>query len=114
MSIESNHISFKGEDVTFRMSVVDSAGAAQNVTGWTFAAQWRRTADSGTATLSYTSGTGIAINSATAGVVDVTIPDTDTDGIESGEFSYAVERSNAGSEAVLAHGRWTFLKDVVR
>lgn len=104
---ESQHW-FIGEDRTFVYAVTDSAGAAQNMTGWSLTWELldRR---GGTVVLTKsTSGSGITLGNG-AGTNDyatVTIADTDTEALTGGPGTYhtVLRRTDAGSEVVLAFG----------
>lgn len=98
----------KGEDKSLQFTVVDSAGAAQTMTGWALEWVLRRSAASSTATLTKTTGAGEIAISNGAGTNDratVTITDDDTLNLVAGTYEYALRRADAGNEQVLAFGK---------
>lgn len=121
MSIEVNITAddhwIAGEDKSFRFFCVDSAGAAQDMTGW--ALEWvvRRSANSPTATFTKTTGaTTIAISNGigTSDLATVTVTDDDTVSLVTGQYVHALRRTDAGSEVVLAFGTAELLKAATR
>lgn len=120
MAIEQNVTAddhwFAGEDKQFQFNVVDSAGNTQVMTGWTLEWVLRRTAASATATLTKTTSNGIAISNG-AGTNDratVTLTDDDTVNLVTGQYEYALRRTDAGTEQVLAYGTAQLLKPATR
>lgn len=94
---------FLGEDKTLQFTVVDSVGAAQNITGW--ALEWvLRRGEGLTALLTKTTGAGITLTTPASGICTVTIADTDTDDFEPGGYWHTLRRTDAGTETVLAFG----------
>ena len=121
MSLEQNITAddhyFAGEDKTLVFDIVDVNGAAQTMTGW--ALEWvvRRSASSTTATLTKTTGAGTVALSNGSGTDDratVTITDDDTLNLVTGTYVYALRRTDAGSEQVLAFGTLELLKPATR
>jgi len=112
---------FTGTDKVLQFTVVDSAGAAQAITGWALlfvmvpwpvtgalASGWK---------LSKTTGAGITITNGAGGICQVAIADTDTDAIKGNEqpiFYYELRRTDAGNEDVLAYGKVTLRQSAVR
>jgi hypothetical protein len=107
---------FKGADKVFRYQIVDSAGAAQDVTSWTFEWVLRRTPAGATAHISKTLGSGIAlVGAAGLGVIDVTILDTDTDALTAAEdYFFTLWRTNDNAEVELAYGEAVLRQPAVR
>ncbi len=99
---------FKGEDKVFQFTIQDSAGAAVDITGWTLS--WAIATARGTAPALTVAG---AITDAANGVCTVTIADTDTDGLTAQTYEYDLKRTDAGSEAILAHGRAVLQEPVI-
>ena len=98
---------FAGEDKTFVFDIVDANGAAQVMTGWAIEWVLRRSAASSTATLTKnTSGGTVALSngSGTNDRATVTVTDDDTLNLVTGTYEYAMRRTDAGSEQVLAYG----------
>ena len=111
MAIEFAEEAFLGNDLVLRFTVEDADGAAVNITGWTFAFALARSY-SVAAAISKSSGAGIAINDGAAGIVDVTVQDTDTDDLDVGAYVADLKRADAGQEATLAYGRLKLLPSV--
>lgn len=94
---------FIGEDKVFEYPVADAAGVAVPITGW--ALEWAlRYRPGDGAILTKTTGSGITITDGVGGVCQVAVADTDTDGLQAGRYWYALSRTDAGNEAVLAFG----------
>lgn len=108
---------FLGEDKQLVFDVVDSAGAAQTMTGWALEWVLRRTAASTTAVLTKnTSGGTVAISngSGTDDRATVTITDDDTVDLVAGDYEYALRRTDSGNEQILAYGTLTLQKAATR
>lgn len=96
---------FVGEDKSLVFTVVDTAGVAVNITGWTLS--WtlkRRATDAAALITKTTGGGGIALTTPVSGICTVTIEDTDTDPLGPLSGVHELKRTNAGSEAVLSYG----------
>ena len=99
---------FKGADQQFRFTIVDSSGNAQTMTGW--ALEWvlrRLSPSSSTAVLTKNTSGGTIVISSGSGTDDratVTVTDDDTLNIPAGTYHYAIRRTDAGNEQVLAFG----------
>lgn len=113
---------FTGADKVLQYTVVDSAGVAVNITGWSLRwvmvrKQAASAAASGHLVSKETGGAGIAITNGASGICQVTITDADTDGMEGGEtplYQYELRRTDPGSEDVLAYGNVTLRQGLVR
>ena len=99
---------FKGEAKSLVFTIVDSTGAAVNITGWTI--QFRM-ADvlEGTADLTKTA----SLTTPASGICTVAIAAGDTSGLSADDWYYTLDRTNSGSEAVLAYGTITLLDKYV-
>jgi len=77
-----------GEDKSLRFLVVDSAGAAQDMTGWALEFIVRPDPDSTTTTISKTTASGIVIDNGngTSDQATVTIADDDTVSLRPGIY----------------------------
>lgn len=109
MSVESNiqlsDFWFRGEDKTIEFTVFQADGTtAQDITGWALQFELCDLADPPVSQFIKTTVSGIVITDAANGVLEVTILDTDTDPLAPGKFQYELRRTDAGLEAVLAHG----------
>jgi len=104
-----------GEDRTFEIRVLDSAGAVQVMTGWALQFVIAKVA-SQTALISLTVGSGITIENG-AGTDDqatCVLTDDNTNTLtDEGEYDYALKRTDAGSEAYLQYGRMLWLKGAI-
>lgn len=121
MSIEQNITAddhyMAGEDKSLRYFVVDSAGATKDMTGWALEWVLRRSAASSTATLTKTTGAATIVidnGNGTGDMATVTITDDDTLNLVTGTYVYALRRTDAGSEQVLAFGTLELLKPASR
>jgi hypothetical protein len=100
---------FTGEDKTLRFTIYTDAdhSATEDITGW--ALSWlvkrRKRQTDADAVITKTTGSGITITSAAAGVLDVALSDTDIANI-AGDALYwhELKRTDAGSETVLSQG----------
>lgn len=95
---------FKGTDKIIQWDIVDSAGAAQVMTGWAVSMLVFRPDGVGGAVL--TIAAVISNGDGTDDRATVTIADTDTDAMVADDYVYSLERTDAGSEDVLAFGTW--------
>ena len=95
---------FIGEDRIFSFTVLNAAGAAQNISGWALEWTLRAGPTSPATLLTKTTVSGIAITDAVNGVCQVTITDTDTLALETGQHYHTLKRTDDGSEAVLSFG----------
>lgn len=111
---------FRGEDKKLQFTLYTSAAQTAIVDASGFALSWKLAIAPGAAALvTKTSGSGISVSGAfnadpdlNTQVVEVTIDDTDTDGLSSLAFWHELKRTDAGLEAVLVHGRVTLLAPV--
>lgn len=94
-----------GSKRTHRIDVVDSAGSAQNMGGWSLAYVWRDS--NGYPVLSKaTGGSGVTIGNGT-GTNDratVSIDRTDTSGLRGTKYDWALWRTDGTDDDVLAEG----------
>ena len=95
---------FKGTDKQVQWDVLDSAGAAQTMTGWAVSMLVFNPEGVGSAVL--TIAAVISNGSGTDDRATVTIADTDTDDMVAGDYVYSLERTDGGSEEVIAYGTW--------
>lgn len=106
-----NFTTTQGDDVAETFTFKDDDGAAINLTGYTFAAQMRRT-PSDTAVLATFSFT---ITSAAGGTVDMTLSKTVTAGLQPGVYPYDVQWTDAaGKVRTVLAGKVTVLAEVTR
>ena len=121
MSVEqnikaSNNV-FVGEDKSLQFGVVNSVDSPQTMTGWALEFVVRSTAGATTALLTKTIAGGAIVLSNGDGTDDratVTITDDDTLALGAGEFVYALRRTDAGSEQVLAYGTFVIRQAATR
>ena len=106
MTVETRITIYLGQDQNLAITVTDSAGAAQAQTGWATEFVLRRDLY-GAADLTLTSAGGAIAYSNGEGTDDVgtvSIADTDTLNLPSGEYHWSYRRTDAGSEVPMAHG----------
>lgn len=96
----------RGEDVTIEVTVT-----GVNVTGWALSFAIALTYRD-TAIITKTVGSGITITDGDNGVFEITLADTDTDGLPTGTRVWDVKRTDAGEEAVLTRGELELLPNV--
>ena len=102
MAVISNIFIDAGADFTTTVTVTDSTGSALNLTGYTAAAQIRKTYESTSATVSFT----ITFNSdRTTGKFDMSLTSTQTGGIPHGRYVYdALITSGSGTKTRVVEG----------
>ena len=103
MSTQSNIAAsdgfFIGEDKSLVFTIFNSAGSAQDITGWTIS--WKLSATlSGNATLTKSA----TLTTPASGICTVSVAAGDTSGLTPGTYYYVLRRTNAGSAAELAYG----------
>lgn len=96
----------RGEDITIEDTVT-----GVNIEGWALSFAIARSYRD-TAIITKTVGSGITITDPANGVFEITIDDTDTDGLPTGKCVWDVKRTDAGQEAVLTRGKLTLLPNV--
>jgi len=108
MAVETNvaHGSlFVGADSTWRVTVTDSAGAAQTMTGWALEFVLRKHQSDGKGQKVFSTTTATLSNGTdTDDVASFPIADTDTDNLAPGTYDWSVWRVDSGNETVLAYG----------
>ena len=96
MATISNIYIDAGADYTTTVTVTDSSGAALDLTGYTAAAQIRKTYESSTATVAFT----VAFASdRTTGQIDISLTGAQTAAIDSGRYVYDVHTITATSDS---------------
>lgn len=110
---------FIGEDKTIPFEIYSSDEATmQDVAGWALEWRLRKMIDSDAVLLTRTtggstitiSGTYNAVPATNTQRINVLIEDTDTDNLQPGNYQYALKRTTAGSETILAYGTVTLKK----
>lgn len=92
------------EDVTLPFTIYKSNNATlEDITGWTLSFIVKDV-PGGSAVLTKTTSSGIALTTPASGLATVTVADTDTVSITPGKYQYELKRTNAGFEKVLAKG----------
>lgn len=100
MPAQCNMVWYRGEAYTITLTVLDSDGDAENVTGWTFALNVRETYDSENALLTLTPTVLVAAS----GTATVSVTASQTLALDAGELVFDVFRTNSGSETCLTRG----------
>jgi len=99
-----------GDTETITLNLQDANGTAINVTGRTYAAQIRSTADSTTVLASFT----CAISNAAGGVVTATLPAATTAALTPGVAVFDLQETNGATVTTLLAGPVTITQDVTR
>jgi hypothetical protein len=92
MAVISNLYIDQGTDFSAVIDVVDANGDAVDLTGYTVAAQIRKTYGSSSATASFTA----TVSNAASGKITLTLTDTVTAAIDSGRYVYDVNVTSSG------------------
>ena len=95
MAIIANLYIDQGTDYSITVDCTDSAGEVLDLTGYTAAAQMRKTYSS--STISATFATSI---NASAGQVTLTLTDTQTSGLESGRYVYDLNITKTSDSSI--------------
>ena len=93
MAIIANIFIDQGTDFSITVDVTDTSGGALNMSGYSAAAQIRKTY--GSSTVSATFGTSI---SEATGQVTLTLSDTQTTALESGRYVYDLNVTSSGGQ----------------
>jgi len=107
---------YVGEDKALRFTVLDDAGDAVNISGWSLSWRFkRRMSDAdANALLTKTTADGIALTTPVSGICTVSIADTDTEALGPVSGVHELKRTDAGAEAILAYGAAELLRAVHR
>ncbi len=110
MAIIANLFVDQGSDFSVNVDCTDAVGAVMDLTGYTAAAQIRKTYGSSSATSTFT----CSHNSA-GGAVTMALTDTQTTAIESGRYVYDLNiTSGAGVVSRVVEGQLTVTPGVTR
>jgi hypothetical protein len=104
VSIAQNLSCLAGEAVV--ITVTMDTPPVGGISGWALAFYLKQKYPDAVALVTKTSGAGIAVTDATAGVFTITLATADTDQTP-GPYYYDVWRTDAGQETALAHGRFS-------
>jgi hypothetical protein len=104
MSIAQNLSCLASEAVV--ITVTMDTPPAGGISGWALAFYLKQKYADLAALVTKTSGTGIAVVDATAGVFTITLAAADTDQTP-GNYVYDIWRTDAGQETALVHGRFS-------
>lgn len=107
MSVESDiprtSYWFRTETKVLEFTIYQADGVTpENITGYSITFEFCQ--NDYTTVYSKTVGSGIVLTDAVNGVLQVTVDPADTSALTPGVYRYALKRTDAGSEAVLAHG----------
>ena len=102
MAVISNIFIDAGADFTTTVTVTDSTGSALNLTGYTHAAQIRKSYDSTSATVAFTTAT----TDATGGKFTLTLTNTQTAAIPHGRYVYdaVITQTSGGTKTRVVEG----------
>lgn len=102
------------QGATFDRTFTVNVGATPlDLTGYTAAMQVRESADSATALLSLTNGTGITLGG-TAGTISVVVASTASAAIAAGSYSYDLELNSGSTVTRLLAGAFNVTGNVTR
>jgi hypothetical protein len=104
VSVAQNLSCLAGEAVV--ITVTMDTPPAGGISGWALAFYLKKAYADLAALVTRTSGAGIAVVDATAGVFTITLATADTDQTP-GNYVYDVWRTDSGQETALAHGRFS-------
>lgn len=99
-----------GDTETVTLYLQDAAGTAINITGRTYAAQIRETADASSVLASFT----CAISNAAGGIVTATLPAATTAALTPGAAVFDLQETNSSVVTTLLAGPVTIVQDVTR
>jgi len=99
-----------GDTETVTLYLQDAAGAAINITGRTYAAQIRETADASSVLASFT----CAISNAAGGIMTATLPAATTAALTPGSGVWDLQETNSSVVTTLLAGPVTIVQDVTR
>ena len=102
MAVISNIFIDAGADFSTTVTVTDSSGSALDLTGYTHAAQIRKTYESASSTVSFTTTT----TDATGGKFTLTLTNTQTAGIPHGRYVYdaVITQTSGGTKTRVVEG----------
>lgn len=117
MAIRQDIEGYTGSDVQLNFTIyvpgttqadIDANTAQkQNITGYTFAFQFRLGEDANTALFEKTIGSGINVTNAAQGALTVTVSRADTQTLAGGDYFYELARTNNGNYTVETAGTFT-------
>lgn len=108
MSIAGHITMFRSDDVTLRFNAVLPTG----ITGWTVYFQVRDNLGGTLRISKSTGGNGVTLADTGKGIIEVTLAEADTTSLSVGNYVWDLKRTDAGSNAVLAHGTLTLRQEV--
>ena len=102
MAVISNIFIDAGADFSTTVTVTDSSGSALDLTGYTHAAQIRKTYESASATVSFTTTT----TDATGGKFTLTLTNTQTSAVPHGRYVYdaVITQTSGGTKTRVVEG----------
>lgn len=99
-----------GDTETITLNLQDGNGAAINITGRTYAAQIRSTADSTSVLASFT----CVVSNGAGGVMTATLPASTTAALSTGVGVWDLQETNGSVVTTLLAGPVTIVQDVTR
>tara|TARA_B100000073_G_C23485447_1_gene473360 strand:+ start:124 stop:453 length:330 start_codon:yes stop_codon:yes gene_type:complete len=109
MAVYANITVDQGASFSANVDVTDSDGDAVNLTGYTVAAQMRKTYSSTTAT-----DFSCSVVNATAGTIQISLSATQTNALKAGRYVYDVEINNSGTITRVIEGQVEVTPGVTR
>ena len=112
MAVISNIFIDAGTDFTTTVTVTDSTGSAVNLSGYSHAAQIRKSYDSSSATASFTTTT----SDASAGQFTLALSNSQTAAIPHGRYVYdaVITQTSGGTKTRVVEGQVTVNPSVTR
>jgi len=108
MAIKTKISFFRGEDIILTVTVTD-----ENIAGWSLSFSVAKGYGQTAAFTKTTAALGGIVRTDEAnGEFEVTITDTDTDSLATGNYVWDVKRTDAGQEVVLAYGQLSLKPNV--
>ncbi len=98
---------YQDTDWTLQLTIVDSAKAAKDISGWAITAEVQDLTCKVVITM--TVGSGITIVDGPAGRADVLFSASDSQPLALGRYNYSIRRTDAGSKTMLILGDITLL-----
>ena|SRR5205814_1643415 len=95
---------YVGEDKTLNIAVVDVAGAAVNITGWTLEWVLRLRPSNPTKLISKTIGSGITVTNAAGGLLTIQVARADSVNLHAGRYYHGLARTNSASYDITVDG----------
>lgn len=115
MATEPLFSMYRGDDHGLRITVKDAAGNAIDLTGWTFRATMKLHTEQADADAPVKVDVGPLSNTnATFGIVELTLPNSQTKDLLATKYHFDVEREQSGNKQTVVQGVVEVLADVTQ